>query len=261
MSKDSNTDTIHFPFINSCGNVGPGRSDFWSLSGPRGGRVCFTGGRRKLLVQGRWFWEPWIHNSVFARDKRLGFREHLVAIAWEPGSKPISPSHTFALSKRIKMSSRLSKLLAKFQYHISCLHHLFEFHVWHPESSPVNHSDIQFTRTDDLPPVCHFYLVLMSSLFFVIPDSSSLRSDIANYFKLSGRQFQFQLNLAFSADLVVENRGCSLSPEQFLWQLWVPFKKKFKLNFSLTSENTRWDHPCQDRSVLSKGIPVTHLMW
>lgn len=23
MSKDSNTDTIHFPFINWCGNVGP----------------------------------------------------------------------------------------------------------------------------------------------------------------------------------------------------------------------------------------------
>lgn len=81
MSKDSNTDTIHFPFINWCGNVGPRGSDFWSLSGLRAGRVCFTGGRRKLLVQGRWFWDPRIHNIAFAREKMLSFYEYLAAIA------------------------------------------------------------------------------------------------------------------------------------------------------------------------------------
>lgn len=64
------------PLLTGAEMLGPGRSDFWSLSGPRGGRVCFMGGRRKLLVQGRWFWEPWIHNSVFARDKRRSFHEH-----------------------------------------------------------------------------------------------------------------------------------------------------------------------------------------
>lgn len=79
MSKDSNTDTIHFPFINWCGNVGPGRSDFWSLSGLRGGTVCFTGGRRKLLAHGRWFREACIHNNVFARDKRPSLYERLAA--------------------------------------------------------------------------------------------------------------------------------------------------------------------------------------
>ena len=62
MSKDSNTDTIHFPFINWCGNVGPRRSDFWSLSGLKGGGVCFTGGRRELLVQGEMILES--HASI-----------------------------------------------------------------------------------------------------------------------------------------------------------------------------------------------------
>lgn len=111
------------------------------------------------------------------------------------------------------MTGHLSELLAKFQHHTSCLHYLFEFHVWHPESSPVNHSDIQFARIDDSPPLCHFYLGLMSSLFFVTPppaDSSSRHSDIANYFKLSGRQFQFQLNLVFRTDLGVGD-GVALS--------------------------------------------------
>lgn len=81
MSKDSNTDTIHFPFINWCGNVGPRRSDFWSLPELKVGRVCFTGGRRKRLVQRGWFWKPCIHNSVFARDKMITFRAYLVANA------------------------------------------------------------------------------------------------------------------------------------------------------------------------------------
>jgi len=55
----------------------------------------------------------------------------------------------------------------------------------------------------------------MSLLFVLIRDSSSLHSDTANYFKLSGRQFQFQLNLIFSADLGVENGIAFSAPEYF----------------------------------------------
>lgn len=43
MSKDSNTDTIHFPFINWRRNVALHRSDLWSLLGLKVARVCLTG--------------------------------------------------------------------------------------------------------------------------------------------------------------------------------------------------------------------------
>lgn len=166
--------------------------------------------------------------------------------------------------RKKKSQVTLSNFWQSFSSCISIIsrgHYLLGILVWHGESSPVNHSDIQFSRSDDLPPVCHFYQGLVSSLFFVILDSSFHHSDNANYFKLSGRQVQFQLNCVFLCWPWGGKQGCSLSPEQFHWQLWVPFKKKFKLNFSLTSVNTSRVHPCQDRRVLSICIPVTHLMW
>lgn len=144
---------------------------------------------------------------------------------------------------------------------MACLHYLYEFHVWHSRvksSQSRWHSIHQnWLLATSLPSLSR----PVSFLFFFIPDSSSLPSDIANYFKPSGRRFHFQLNLVFSADLGVQNGGCSLRPEQFLLQLWVPFKKEFKLNLSLASVNTRWVHPCQVRSVLGVRILVTHLMW
>lgn len=225
MSKDSNTDTIHFPFINWCRNVVFRRSDFWSLLGLKGGRVCFTGGWRELLVVvvGVDYFRSHASIIVCIWDNMLSFHEHLAATAWDPGSKLVSSDDTFALSKKIIMVCHLSQPLAKFQYYISFLHYLFAFHVWHPESSPVNHSDIQFTRIDDMSPVCHFYVALVPFLFSIIRDSSSRQTDIANYFQISGGQFQFQLSLVFSSDLRVGEQGCALSPEKF----WVPFKRRF----------------------------------
>lgn len=143
---------------------------------------------------------------------------------------------------------------------MSCLGLLFEFHTQHPGSSPVNHSDIQFRRIDELPLVCHFYL---SWCPFLHPWLSlSLHSDIANYFNLSGRQFHFQLKLVFSSDLGVENRvalsalnsssgsyGCHLRRNLnsiWTWLYWI---------------HTRCVHPCQDRSVHAICIPVIPLMW
>lgn len=101
---------------------------------------------------------------------------------------------------------------------------------------------------------CHFYLALMSFLFVFIPDLSSLHSDIANYFKLSGRQLQFQLNLIFSVDLGVENRVALAALNSSSGSYGCHLR--FKFNLSLTSVNTQWD-----RSVVSICIPVTHLMW
>lgn len=79
------------------------------------------------------------------------------------------------------------------------------------QSCPVNHSDIQFKEIDDLSSVCHFYLCMMP--FFPSPPISpplslSLASlwYIANYFKLSGRQLQCQLNLFSGADLGPEKK-------------------------------------------------------
>lgn len=104
------------------------------------------------------------------------------------------------------MSGHLTKPLAKFHYHTSCLYYLFEFQC---VTSRVKSSQSQWHSIHEnwwLASSLPFYLGLMPSLFSVIPDSSSLHADIANYFKLSGRQFQFQLNLVFSTDLGVENR-------------------------------------------------------
>lgn len=70
MSKDSHTDTIHFPFINWCGNVGLGRSDFSSPLGG-GGTVCFTDGRRRLLAPVRGFLGVAHPKQCIRRDKRL----------------------------------------------------------------------------------------------------------------------------------------------------------------------------------------------
>lgn len=97
-----------------------------------------------------------------------------------------------------------SPLSQKFSYHLSSLHHLFEFCVWHLKSSPVNHSDIQFSKIDDLPQAFHFYLGWCPFLFLYIPDFHLPLCDIANYFKLSGRHFQFQLNLVLCTDLEVD---------------------------------------------------------
>lgn len=47
MSKDGNTDTIHFPFINWCRNVALHRRDQWSLLGLKVARVCFPGSGRR----------------------------------------------------------------------------------------------------------------------------------------------------------------------------------------------------------------------
>lgn len=63
MSKDSNTDTIHFLFIYWCRNVGPGRVTSEVFQGQRGGGVCYTGGRRQLVEQGGWVREPCIHTE------------------------------------------------------------------------------------------------------------------------------------------------------------------------------------------------------
>ena len=52
VSKDSNTDTIHFPFINWCGNVGPGRSDFSSRPGLWGRQGLFYGWEEKAARVG-----------------------------------------------------------------------------------------------------------------------------------------------------------------------------------------------------------------
>lgn len=100
---------------------------------------------------------------------------------------------------------------------------------------------------------CHFYLELMRLLFVLMHGSSSLHAAIANYFKLSGRQFQFQLNLLLCADLGVKNSVALSAPN-------IPSSSygchlRFKLNLSLTSVNTQ-----QDRRVVSVYILVTHLM-
>lgn len=91
MSKDSNTDTIHFPFINWCRNVALRRSDSQSPLGLKGDIVCLTGGRRELLVPDGMFGEPCIYNNVYLM---LGFCEHLEASAWDSGQGlPVPTTH------------------------------------------------------------------------------------------------------------------------------------------------------------------------
>lgn len=53
-AEDSNTDTIHFPFINWCRNVVFRGCDLCSLLGLKGDGVCFPGGRSEPPVAERW---------------------------------------------------------------------------------------------------------------------------------------------------------------------------------------------------------------
>lgn len=142
---------------------------------------------------------------------------------------------TFALSRKIKKVAPLSWKRRE-RLSISFLHYLFEFQVWHPESSPVNHGDIQFSRIDDMPPVCHFYVAPMPFLFFIIPDVSLCCTDIANYFQIPGRRFHFQLNPVSSHELGVEENRVALTT---LESLWVPFKNNFQLDFSRTAHSAQ----------------------
>lgn len=93
---------------------------------------------------------------VYLPDRILVFTEHLVAsriymIPWAKVYQFQKYTCFFKRKKKIKLPSCLYKSFTKFRYHLWCLHSLVKFHVRHPEASPVNHSDIQFTRIDDLP--------------------------------------------------------------------------------------------------------------
>lgn len=129
-----------------------------------------------------------------------------------------------------KKACHLAKPLEKFLYYLS----LFFFALLVPVqgvTSRVRSSQSQWHSIHSNWWHANQYAIFMwrwcPFYFPIIRDSSSWHTDIANYFQISGRHFQFQLNLASSSDLGVAKQGCALSPEK--WS--VAFKKKLKLNF------------------------------
>ena len=169
-----------------------------------------------------------------------------------PGqSQSLQTTHSPFPRKYTETAAHLSEPLDKVRYHTSCLHYLFEFHVWHPEQSPVNHTDIQFTRNWWLATSLAFLsrADALFIFFFVIPDSSSLHSDIANYFKLSGRQFSISIKSRLLPPTLGRGNGglCSQPRNSYGCHL------RINLNsiFSPTSEDTRWVHPLVKTQVCS----------
>lgn len=134
-----------------------------------------------------------------------------------PGqSQSVQTTHSPFPRKYIETAAHLSEPLDKVRYHTSCLHYLFEFHVWHLEQSPVNHTDIQFTRNWWLATSlvflsradALFIFFFLSSL--TLPPSALILLIISNY---QVDSFQFQLNLVFSRrPWGGETGGCALSP-------------------------------------------------
>lgn len=162
MSKDSNTDTIHFPFINWCRNVARRRSDSQSPLGLKGDIVCLTGGGRELLVAEGMFGEPCIYNNVYLM---LGFCEHLEPSAWHLGQGlPVPTIHLPYL--RLNNCSWSSSSTSCYSISFFCSS---EFHVWHLESSPVTQTDIQFTRIDGMQPGLQFFTWCQGSFYFPSP--------------------------------------------------------------------------------------------
>lgn len=166
-------------------------------------------------------------------------------------SKCISSKSARAFTKTIiKLPACLYKSFKSFNIiygvYIPCLSFMCDIHR-QVQSITVTFNSLELMT-------CHFYLVLMSFLFVFIPDLSFLHSDIANYFKLSGRQLQFHLNLILAADLGVENSVALSALNSSSGSYGCHFR--FKFNLSSTSVNTQ-----RDRSVVSICIAVTHLMW
>lgn len=134
-AEDSNTDTIHFPFINWCRNVVFRGSDFWSLLGLKGDGVCFPGGRSEPSVPERWSGacEAWALGSV--------------AFAWESGSKLVSSDNMFAVSGIITSTGHLAAPAANSLCHSLLSRTLFYFHRWHPESTLGNRAEAEIATT------------------------------------------------------------------------------------------------------------------
>lgn len=157
-----------------------------------------------------------------------------------PGqSQSVQTTHSPFPRKYIETAAHLSDLWTKFGIiHLVCITCLSSTcDIW----SKVQSITLTFNspEIDDLPPVWRFYLVLMPSLFFffVIPDSSSLRSDIANYFKLSGRQFSISIKSRLLPPTLGRGNGglCSQPRNSYGCHL----RRNLNSIFSPTSEDTR----------------------
>lgn len=128
---DSNTDTIHFPFINWCRNVVFRGSDFWSLLGLKGDGVCFPGGEPLVADRGSSACEAaW--SALWPLHETLG-------------SKPVSSNNTFAISGIITSTGHLVSPAANSPHHILLSESLFYFNGRHPESTLRKHTDTELT--------------------------------------------------------------------------------------------------------------------
>lgn len=170
-----------------------------------------------------------------------------------PGqSQSVQTTHSPFPRKYIETAAHLSEPLDKVRYHTSCLHYLFEFHVWHLEQSPVNHTDIQFTRNWWLATSlvflsradALFIFFFLSSL--TLPPSALILLIISNY---QVDSFQFQLNLSLLPPTLGRGNGglCSQPRNSYGCHL----RRNLNSIFSPTSEDTRWVHPLVKTQVCS----------
>lgn len=231
-------------------------SQKWLLKSFRaeGWRSLFYGWEeRATSTGGDDFGKPCIHNGAFARDKTLSFHEHLAANAWDPGSKPISSDDTLAFSKKIYRNG-CSPLRTSGQSSVSYI--LSALLVWVPRvTSGAKSSQSHWHSIHQKLMTCHQSGVFISCwcplyfFFFVIPDSSSLRSDIANYFKLSGRQFSISIKSRLLPPTLGRGNGglCSQPRNSYGCHL----RRNLNSIFSPTSEDTRWVHPLVKTQVCS----------
>lgn len=110
--------------------------------------------------------------------------------------KAVPMIDTLSFCKKILMTRRASKLLAKFQS-LYVTYISLALPVWDSRvTCRVKSSQSQWHAIHEKWWLATSLLLLsralVSSLFFIIPDSGFRHSDNANYLKLSGRQFQFQ---------------------------------------------------------------------
>lgn len=164
-----------------------------------------------------------------------------VAFAWDSGSKLVNSDNPFAVSKIITSAGHLATPMVNSPLRITAHSRKPCFYGWQTVLTSGNHTDTEITSA--LWLYCHSYFSSTR-----LPDKPLHRyADSANYFKISGRQFKFQLKIVFCSDL----RGCiATGLRSRSLKVWMHYlTRNLIIFYPETGQYACWDHPRCDRSV------------